>query len=1103
MPYTQATPLDQSVRDALDRKVTLLKNRVNSSKSDPALYYYTNRTPWIRMVSAVDIVGTAEQQELGAKGSDLAKDYVLTSGYEESNLPSGHSSTSLGIRPRPGIQNLHIVSHNQFGSLRTGTVNFQVWSKEDLDACEILYMRPGMSVLLEWGWSLYLSGDNDNLRVNEMGKGYDIFNTNKTTLIDILADLGERKKEYGHGYDAIFGFVKNFSWSIRPDGGYDCKTDIVSPGELIESLNIAQPVGDRDARDYNDYKKRILKKKAAELDSQIRNVEVTTWDKIEAYLAFISPGSPGGGFYYKDGEFTTFGMELIEAQELLRENLVAELNAVVEDVPSYETQTALATFFEVDLNLVARSVIDSKLQEDPQTTEPLDIKLADLDLTSIKEGNRYTERLFGTNSNTLEKFKHLRLVNWVSQELQKDDDGKIYIDPTTGDSKVVTSSHRQLYIKYGLLLEVLNRFMLHNDDSPIISFDISGVSTYNNKASDFLSLDPSACILPTDMAFMEANHRVRYITADEGDPILPNAPGPSQAISDSTSVTDIYLNIEMVDELISSSRLKTFSADGVPQLFMFNFVESVNDRINQACAGVMELSIQYFEDEGKYAIIDRVNFNDVTKETENYKIALLGKESILNSISVSSQLTPSMASALAISVQTDFKAHNNTEAGFLRFNYGIRDRVLKNRNTTGTFSNTSPKEDFTVTGEDLSRVEELYNLMYGNVRWMPASFEYAREIHHKYVTEVLGRGTDEIPTNGRTVVPFVTTLNLDGTSGVKILNSLLLDSNLLPYSYAKIKGGVGVVITGIEASVDATGWQTILKAQYYARKSGNIEGVRAKVLARQSEEDQPLTDHILFDFADIAEEQDFTKYQNQYGILQQDANGNSKFLGLNTFIEEHFDKYWDGVYEAQEYANASTKGHKSALESYWEGAGWIFNPINIESDEPGEATPKTAWSSVYVSYIMNNFANSKDQRFRPSAFPYKTAHWQYVKSALDNLKAEANNSWVAIPLTKYGGLVKAEVGDVLVAARDTTNKAMKRYASHGTIVRNVTYSGATATAFLADGNNSNTNSITDTLELSVVTREDRRYGTMKLAVYPKAEKELGDYVIVLKYYGNI
>ena len=34
----------------------------------------------------------------------------------------------------------------------------------------------------------------------------------------------------------MYGYVKNYNWTARMDGGYDCTTTIISIGEIMESL---------------------------------------------------------------------------------------------------------------------------------------------------------------------------------------------------------------------------------------------------------------------------------------------------------------------------------------------------------------------------------------------------------------------------------------------------------------------------------------------------------------------------------------------------------------------------------------------------------------------------------------------------------------------------------------------------------------------------------------------------------------------------------------------------------------------------------------------------------------------------------------------------
>jgi hypothetical protein len=50
---------------------------------------------------------------------------------------------------------------------------------------------------------------------------------------------------YGN-YDALYGFIKNYSWKAKPDGGYDCSVTVISIGEILESLKINYAESDTD-----------------------------------------------------------------------------------------------------------------------------------------------------------------------------------------------------------------------------------------------------------------------------------------------------------------------------------------------------------------------------------------------------------------------------------------------------------------------------------------------------------------------------------------------------------------------------------------------------------------------------------------------------------------------------------------------------------------------------------------------------------------------------------------------------------------------------------------------------------------------------------------
>ena len=1092
MPYTQANPLDESVKKALDRKIGLLRKR-NTQGDQTALYYYTSRTPWICLTSAVDVVGEAQRGNFNiSTPSQLAREYKLTSAYNEKDLPAGHSNTSLGIRPRPGIQNMNVRSHNQFGSLRTAKVDFQVWSKEDLDACELLYMRPGMSVLLEWGWSIELTGegtDTDPYGIQPMERGIDIFKERSgASLLTLLEDIGEKKFDTGYGYDAVFGYVKNFNWSLRADGGYDCWTEIVTPGEIIESVNLSYPVSNQDAQKYRDWRSGIIKKEESIMNTQADALDRSWWARGTDFVRNINTI----GF---DG-----AVAADQALEASRETLIDAFYDKIENLPNYETQTALATFIKTDIKQIFVSLINSTDNESILNT------IVDWDLTN--KGNDgsganalYTERLFNQSKTDLDRYKTLRQINWIDQQVVVNSSG----DKAIGDNDYYAYEdvvYKQHYIKYGLILEVLNRFILHSNGNPIISFDIENPTDFTSTALAFLSLDPSSCLLPSDMSKLVNSVTNFVASADTYSSQVDFTKITSTEIAEdkNRSILDIYLNVDMLDALIESTNVQNTTSDGVATSSLLNFVKGINTKINEACAGTVELDLQYFEDEGVYSIVDRVNFQDPSEK--DYKVDLIGNESIFHSISLASSLTAQMSSAIAISVQSNFKAHNNTEAGFLRFNEGLADRVINERVPIGNFANSDPKEGFTLTQEDLNTVEELYNAVYGKAAWIPDSFRYAREIHHKYITEVLNETGNE-KSLGKVIVPFSTTLTLDGTSGVKILSSLLLSPNLLPYTYSSMRGGVGVLVTGIEATVDASKWVTTLTGQYYPRESAPaINPVHDKI----KNEDIATKGHILFEYADRANAADRTKYGNSLtGFITSDRQ---LFAGLNDFVEDHQKTYWlkDGtlIDEIDQAREAKQDGRANILEEYWKaaGKGWSpdltypanrYVPIN-------EAHVNIPWSAVYVTYILNNY--------NKTLYPIVTtpSHYLYCLAGIEKLEGGQKKGWVAFSLIHDN--VKAEAGDILVAARDSSGS---RTASHGVIVHKVNFRDGQkkAVAIVAGGNEGNRpgedkggrNKIDREVALIPVTVQGPNGTNRILAMYPKGSKEFNSFVIVLKYYG--
>ena len=239
-------------------KIQLGKRQDAMLKRSPNdIRYINSRNAWVRMSSAVNTYkDTAPNpptlKDLSDEGNyddSLAKKYILQGGVlnENGTLKGGvgswnnvYSNVSadgtpyrLGIRPMPGITGIEIKSLGAYGSLREVTVNYQCWDIRQLEDLELLYMRPGYTVLVEWGWAPYLD-NKGNIQSNV--QFYDIINQVKDK--DTIWKELEKKASENGNYEGMYGTIKNYSWNARPDGGYDCQTVVISMGEVIESLKV-------------------------------------------------------------------------------------------------------------------------------------------------------------------------------------------------------------------------------------------------------------------------------------------------------------------------------------------------------------------------------------------------------------------------------------------------------------------------------------------------------------------------------------------------------------------------------------------------------------------------------------------------------------------------------------------------------------------------------------------------------------------------------------------------------------------------------------------------------------------------------------------------
>jgi hypothetical protein len=211
-------------------------------KRTPKFVQYTNsRNAWVRMVSSVNVNGSANIANYYALHGGILyngnlRSGIGTSAQAYSTVSYGGADNKLGMRPMPGITSVEIKSKSAYGSVREVTVNFNCWDIKQLEDLELMYMRLGYTVLVEWGWNTSLKNENGDISFDIPSNVYKGVLAGSLDKEGIYAAI--KNNSSTGNYDALFGKVQNYNWSARPDGGYDCSVSVISLGEILQSLKV-------------------------------------------------------------------------------------------------------------------------------------------------------------------------------------------------------------------------------------------------------------------------------------------------------------------------------------------------------------------------------------------------------------------------------------------------------------------------------------------------------------------------------------------------------------------------------------------------------------------------------------------------------------------------------------------------------------------------------------------------------------------------------------------------------------------------------------------------------------------------------------------------
>ena len=864
-----------TVQEQLRRRQDAMVNRT------PQNIQYTNsRNAWIRMSSSVNVNSSNE----------LAKRYVLQGGTLNNiaassitgNLKSGVGSDfnsaystkgpfnknnyQRGIRPMPGITSIDVKSKSAYGSLREVVVNFQCWDLQQLEDLEVLYMRPGYTVLVEWGWLPYL--DNGGKYQPSFIDYYDIINKPATSRTILFRELYEKSVKYNGNYDAMFGYVKNYQWSARPDGGYDCTTTVISTGEIIESLKvnyilptkIDKPDQGLLSKEFirpgnttewtNAYKKNILAGvwaealyKIKEQGSQVPDSSILKGKVIALEIPYAKNTTSTNTNSISNGNWQSY-ITLEGVFDILNKHILARSKSVSGELG--EPLVSMSVYYTNPDNG----------QNDPLlcVAHPLQVSV-DPSICLIKSPLWYNKdgqsEVIQVASSSVAEDTNFQAAKSAFNLIEKGYRGGTFggTDEVSLKNGIKLITNQEIFAIVESLISQKGTYKnledvligeLGKDDIPVaneIKVDLQKIgikveitpTNFIDKSGKQVStndIDSIKVIVPTSLQAADANVGVAQAT------IAKNA---TQAIdnlefikilpldffyngdpySELGVIKNIYINVDFLYQQALNLDLESSDNKEKNEISLYNYVKNVIRAVQTAIGSVNNFEIHVDPINNNVGRVIDINFTEPDKNIYGklFELQLHNLSSIVRNYSLQSQIFPEQSSLIAIGSQAkggQLGMQNNT---MIDFNRSLTDRIIPEKvDSQGSELRIENNKANITNG--LAQIIDAFAAFKN-----PATTSDNKANYQDLVVDAKNALRDVIvyfqsvtksPGSNRNLIPTKFSCDMDGIGGLVIGHMFKLPRNVFPKGYRGEGAGVqlGNAITSIGHTISNGDWVT-------------------------------------------------------------------------------------------------------------------------------------------------------------------------------------------------------------------------------------------------------------------------------------------------------
>jgi len=819
--------------------------------------YLYNKNPMVKLISSVNITSdklkqlgfdTADQTRLAGNG--LANEFVLfagtstyninwtpgfgtttnnqnKSGSDQFTLRSGlnksQGNTNLGSSayglggnefgqvPMPGITDVNVTYKNR-GSLRTATIKAKAYNRTQLNVIDALYLRLGYTVLLEWGWGTnYL--DNETKKT----KPY-MFRTLANSFLSgsrsakadtILNNISKARTTFSGNYDAMYARVTNFNWSFNPDGTYDVTINLVSIGDIIESLTINDFVGKGTVLTSEAFQDLIDSVKGQLEYSNARTISINgisvniTVDDIAEETRDIYDNSGN----YLARAFTNSPTNNFDESNII--DLITRTTGLVSAVPLQGQNLGILTA-NAGLNSLTYYLYTQ-------------IKLK-LDTDGIDAGNhtRYLEDTSQRINNGLSVqrnyTKYAARINWDTNRyyiklrtlLQFLQDNYVYLNQSTTGSNAIS---------YG----------------PAITFDteVDKNLMYINKYS-----------VAADYTQVIAENSEFPRLPDEQSNIALTVSGgldyfQSLNVANGGLLMNTYLECDWLAQIIKSN------IDEEGNLSLYTFLTNICTGINASFGNVNNLDITVDEETNQIRFIDDVpipdalaafGIDDTPTEFQVYAFSSNSSDvrnltgSFVKNFSIKTEISNKLASSLAIGAQAVNAVVTANATALQSWNEGLTDRTSPVKQSPNENKDETPTQKYASDITNFIKLLDRYAAKTLTPEELPQLINLNRT-WQKYVEARTAEYTQTVSPSGVGFIPINLNLTMDGLSGMKIYECFTINNNFLPLNYPeKLK----FLIKKISHRIDSNGWETTIESLSIPKEVNNNIDAQPPLLRGQN-----------------------------------------------------------------------------------------------------------------------------------------------------------------------------------------------------------------------------------------------------------------------------